>query len=276
MGLCLKNQFFTSYGQGADISDNNWVVIDWQNDNDRSVAEWYAYLSQISNMTNVGYFLFEPGNSSGLVKLPPQNLITAINQMMKELNALIIVDEVTTGIGRTGKWFGYMHYNLVPDIIAAGKGLGNGYPVSAVIMKRHVVEKIFCNPFCYAQSHQNDPLGAAIAYKVLEVIEREHLIERSLENGAYLRQCYIELQKEHQCIDEVRGIGMMNCIEFKDYMDEAMMKRIDKLLCEEGFLVAVKPLHRVLRTYTPFTLTKEMIDAYCTTLSEVLNTCCAL
>ncbi len=74
---------------------------------------------------------------------------------------LVVVNEVTTGIGRTGTWFGHQHYDIAPDIVAMGKGIGNGYPVSATALAPGVIERLGGQPVRYAQSHQNDPAGAA-------------------------------------------------------------------------------------------------------------------
>jgi len=84
-------------------------------------------------------------------------------QRVKQADGLIVANEVTTGMGRTGKWFGFQHYDIRPDIVCLGKGLGNGYPVSAVAMGQSIAEKSENSGFRYAQSHQNDPLGCAVA-----------------------------------------------------------------------------------------------------------------
>ena len=127
--------------------------------------EWYEEgLQNEVDFSEIGVFLFEPGNSGGIVKFPPCNLISALNRICKKNNIVFVVDEVTTGIGRTGKWFGYMHYSIVPDIVCMGKGLGNGYPVSAIAMTEDISERALAAHFHYAQSHQNDSLGCRVAH----------------------------------------------------------------------------------------------------------------
>ena len=86
-------------------------------------------------------------------------------------------------MGRTGKWFGFEHYRLKPDMVACGKSLGNGYPVSSVTFSAATAETFEANHFRYAQSHQNDPLGAAVALAVLKEIDRTHLVQKCEENG---------------------------------------------------------------------------------------------
>ena len=82
--------------------------------------------------------------------------------MVRENDGKIIANEVTTGIGRTGKWFGYQHYDIEPDLIAIGKGIGNGYPVSIALINERTLRELDRKPFHYSQSHQNDPLRASI------------------------------------------------------------------------------------------------------------------
>ena len=92
--------------------------------------------------------------------------------MVKENDGLVLINEVTTGIGRTGLWFGYQHYDILPDIVAMGKGIGNGYPVSATAFAPSVIERLEGRPVKYAQSHQNDPLGCTIGLEVIKVIKK--------------------------------------------------------------------------------------------------------
>ena len=80
---------------------------------------------------DIGAFVLEPGSSSGAVRFPPKELIDTMARLTAHHEGLLVVDEVTTGLGRTGEWYGFQHYGLKPDIVALGKGLGNGYPTSA-------------------------------------------------------------------------------------------------------------------------------------------------
>lgn len=116
--MCLKNQYFSAYGCSVPDKEKDWVFVEWNDRENKSIEEYKALLSNSIDFSEIGVFLFEPGNSSGLVKLPPANLIAALQFFCKMYNILIVVDEVTTGIGRTGKWFGYMHYPIYPDIVA--------------------------------------------------------------------------------------------------------------------------------------------------------------
>lgn len=93
--------------------------------------------------SDLGSFVFEPGSAGGLVKFPPQPFIDNLVQLFREHGGLILANEVTTGIGRSRRWFGFQYYNFQPDLVAMGKGLGNGYPVSATVMTGEVAKKLF-------------------------------------------------------------------------------------------------------------------------------------
>lgn len=91
---------------------------------------------------DIADFVFEPGSASGYVRLPPQSMIQNIAKIVRQNGGKIIVNEVTTGVGRTGEWFGYQHYDLEPDMIAIGKGIGNGYPVSVAAINKSTIEEL--------------------------------------------------------------------------------------------------------------------------------------
>lgn len=269
--LCLENQYLSAYGYGGNLMNSDWIRIPWNDQVDKSIEDWTNDLKSTIDFNSIGVFVFEAGNSSGLVKLPPYNLVKALNLILKEIGALIVVNEITCGIGRTGKWFGYMHYEIIPDIIAVGKGLGNGYPVSAVIIKDDVVANVEQTDFHYAQSHQNDPLGCSIALAVLTTIEEENLLEKTKLMGEYFRQEYRKLKQKHSVIKEVRGIGFLNSIEFSDKIEESHLEQLENNLYTRGFIVAMKAKDKVLRTYNPLILEKDMIDSFIDSLDKALN-----
>lgn len=269
--MCLKHQYFSAYGCSVPSQKKDWVFIEWNDSEDKSREEYETLLSKSIDFSEIGVFLFEPGNSSGLVKLPPVNLIAALQSFCQKHNIMIVVDEVTTGIGRTGKWFGYMHYPICPDIVAAGKGLGNGYPVSAVIMNKLVAEKASQCGFHYAQSHQNDPLGCRVAYEVLCKIEKNQLLQHVLEQSAYFVEGYRKLNEKIPVIAEVRSAGLLLCVELIPNVTADMMSTLEESLFDKGMIVAVKSADRVIRTYCPLIISKDMIDSYLSTLESVLK-----
>ena len=134
-------------------------------------------------------------------------MIHGIGAAVKAGDGLLLVNEVTTGVGRTGQWFGYQHYGLKPDVVAMGKGIGNGYPVSVTALAPHVADRLDSHPVPYAQSHMNDPLGAAIAKRVLDVIHKDKLIERGREIAASLVEGLEAIQARTDLIRALRARG---------------------------------------------------------------------
>jgi acetylornithine/N-succinyldiaminopimelate aminotransferase len=268
--LCLKDQYLSAYGHCYGKNTEEWELIEWDYGDQKSVNEWYDELSYKLNISQIGVFVFEPGNSSGTVKLPPNNLVRAISRIVEEHNIITVIDEVTCGIGRTGKWFGYMNYDIKADVIAVGKGIGNGYPVSAVIIEESIAKKAEIADFHFAQSHQNDPMGCRVVYEVIEKIERDDLLNHVNRTGEYLRNEFIKLQQEIPVISEIRGIGLLNCIEFEGSVSTEVLEQIDKMLFDRGIIVGVKLTSKIIRTYCPLIVTTEMIDKFISTLKLVL------
>ena len=263
--LCLSNYYLSAYGSSAARNKEEWVSLDLANYH----GDTDEFLKDIP-FDKIGAFVFEPGNASGTVKLPPIELINAIEARLKENNALIIVDEVTTGIGRTGKWFGHEHYNMKPDIVSLGKGIGNGYPVSVVCISKQVATLIEKTDFRYAQSHQDDPLGCAVVKEVLEIIEENDYIQRSACMGLVLGNEFKLLSEKHECIKEVRGIGLMYVIEFFDNRDFDL-ERVHRQLFDAGYIVGINRVANVLRFYPPLTITEEHIKSMVAVLDDVLR-----
>ena len=223
------------------------------------------------HLTTLGGFLFEPGSSGGLVRFPPKKLVQNIVVAVKENNGLVLVNEVTTGVGRTGLWFGYQHYDLSPDIVALGKGIGNGYPVSVTALGSGVMERLGGSPLKYAQSHQNDPLGAAVALEVVRVIKDEGLIERGRGVAAMLLSG-LEGVKEHTDeITEIRSRGLMVALEFKDDAEGTFTARVHRELVSRGYILARRPGLNVLRLDPSLTVDQQDIEGFLWTFEAVLN-----
>jgi len=262
--LCLNNYFVSSYGISAARSKKNWISLDLSeyNGNPSDFLEDVPF-------DKIGAFIFEPGNASGTVKLPPKKLIKAIEDKVKENGGIIVVDEVTTGTGRTGKWFGFEHYNMQPDIVSFGKGIGNGYPVSVIALTKHISDLAEKSGFKYAQSHQNDPLGCAVVKEVISVIENNNFIQRSAKMGTVLDYELQLILKKHKCVKEVRGIGLMYVMEFQQ--DENFpLEKIHKELFDAGYITGVNVPANLLRFYPPLTIEEDQIKSMTNALDIIL------
>jgi len=272
--LVLSDSYLAAYGSAGTKSPEEWHCFDWTAcvacpDSDACDPEC-TLLREIP-FDNIGGLVFEPGNSSGLVRLPPRQLVQTLAGMVKQHNGLIVVDEVTTGLGRTGAWYGFQHYALQPDVVALGKGLGNGYPVSAVAMSQDIADRLEDSAFRYAQSHQNDPLGCAIAREVVTVIREDGLVERSNRVGTRFLRELERLAQQHAIVKEVRGRGLMIAMEFVDDDAQTSLESVYRELLERGFIVGYKPAASLLRFYPPLIIAEEDIAQLLESLDRVLG-----
>jgi acetylornithine aminotransferase len=184
-----------------------------------------------------------------------------------------VANEVTTGLGRTGRWIGADLFGLTPDIMAFGKILGNGYPVSAVVMKESVADRIENMPFRYVQSHQNDPLGCAVAKEVIAVLEQDNLVSRSMQIGEYFTKCLHETVGHLPATSEIRGVGLMLGLQLTpECFDSAEeVQAMTAEMYERGFIIGAKPESFLLRFMPPFTITEDQISGMCSHLAETLE-----
>lgn len=273
--LTMADSYFGAYGSASRKQESEWFCFDWTGcaacGESRMCSDCPAWTSV--PFERLSGFLFEPGSSSGLVRFPPKKLIVAIARRVQEEGGLVLVNEVTTGIGRTGAWFGFQHYQIRPDIVGLGKGIGNGYPVSVTAFSAAAASRLE-GPARYAQSHQNDPLGAAVIREVLRIIREEGLIERGRETGALLLAGLRALQDRGRGIREVRGRGLMMVAELEDPASAAghpRAVRVHRELLERGFVVGRRPDTDVLRLDPPLTLERADADRFLATLDDVLS-----
>ncbi|KPB49638.1 Aminotransferase, s III [Pseudomonas coronafaciens pv. oryzae] len=167
---------------------------------------------------NVAAFITEPiiGASGGAI-VPHQQYMKRIRNICDKYNILLIVDEVITGLGRTGEWFAMHHWKESSDITILGKGLNAGFtPLSAILLNERVDEAIRTGTrqVSFGHTHSGNPLSTAIALAVVEEIERSNLVERSRIKGAELGKTLTGIGNQFDMIGDVRGIGMLWGIEF--------------------------------------------------------------
>jgi acetylornithine aminotransferase len=270
--LTLSDAYLAAYGSAARGDPSEWHAFDWSGCagcDERTGCDPECERLRAVPFEALGGFAFEPGNSGGLVRLPPRKIVRTLAERVQEGGGYVVVDEVTTGLGRTGRWFGYQHYDLQPDVVALGKGLGNGYPVSAVALTRQVAEGLDEIDFHHAQSHQNDPLGCAVARKVLAVLWEEGLVERSARLGAHFLEALKSLVARHDTLEEARGRGLMLALEFAEGARPDVTDAYYALL-ERGFIVGCKPAARILRFYPPLIVEEEAVERLMEKLDEIL------
>ncbi len=264
--LTLRESYLAAYGSAGKKSSQEWVLIDWQAS---PSADWGALLDPIP-FEQIGGFVFEPGGSgSAFVNFPPLDLITQIVQRVRQAGGLIAANEITTGMGRTGKWFGFQHYNLQPDLVSLGKGLGNGYPVSAVAMLPAVADALERSGLRYAQSHQNDPLGCAVVREMIATLRDGAWVERGAELGEWFLAGLQHLAEQYPVIKAARGRGMLLGLEFQPHPHISAETVFYKLL-ERGYLVGFYAAGNNMRLDPALTMDSEEMERFLACMDELL------
>jgi 4-aminobutyrate aminotransferase len=218
-----------------------------------------------SGVCDVAAVIMEPvqGHSGWVV--PPARFVQRVREVCSRLGILLIADEIITGFGRTGELFAMNHFGVVPDILACGKGMASGFPISAII----TTPEIAGSWHAYQQSSTflGNPVGAAAALASIAEVEDRGLVERARTEGAYFKQRLEELREKHPLIGDVRGIGMMVAIELvQDRTTKspasAEGKRVVAKLLQRGIMCTNYggSFHNVLKMSPPLVITREQLD----------------
>ena len=220
------------------------------------LTEWQADAEKYANL--VAAVIFEPVQARAII-VPPPGYLEALAKLSEEWGCLLISEEVTTGVGRTGYWFGFQRDNISPDILVLGKALGNGLPVAGVVTTSEV-EKAFAGKFIHSQSHQNDPFSGAIAATVIEIIRDEGLVEKARGMGAHLLQGLEHIQSTHTGIRGARGFGLMAALELDDPNAEERGVRVQRQMRDQGVIVDFSRPIAVFRFFPPYVVSEAQLN----------------
>ena len=264
--ITFSNSYLAAYGSSATKNTSEWYLYDWTLDSKKVINSFDSIPFE-----KLGGFIFEPGGSgAGFINFPPKDIVDKIADTVKQNGGFLAANEITTGMAKTGKWFGFQHYNFQPDIVAIGKGLGNGYPVSAVSIKHDLAEQLEKKGMHYVQSHQNDPLGCAIAKEVISIIRDENLIVRAQRIVKYFLNGLQNLKKKHNIIKDVRGRGMISGMEL--HPDKLFTSNdLYNLLLENGFITGNYTAGNLIRFDPALTIPESDIDSFLAGLSTILT-----
>ena len=155
----------------------------------------------------VAAVLIEPIQGEGGINEATPEYMQTIRDLCDEHGAMMILDEVQTGMGRTGRWFGYQHFEVTPDIITLAKTLGGGVAIGAMMARPEIAASLV--PGTHASTFGGNPLACAAAIAVIEAIEEEKLIDNTIKMGEYARKKLEALKEKYPIIDHVRGRGLM-------------------------------------------------------------------
>ncbi len=210
----------------------------------------------------VAAVMIEPIQGEGGINLATAEYLQAIRRLCDENQAVMICDEVTTGIGRTGKWFGYQHFGVEPDIITMAKALGGGVAIGATMAKEEIAASLV--PGKHATTFGGNALVCAAAIAVIEAIEEENLLENANQLGRYTMDKLEPLKQKHSVIDSIRGVGLMIGIQLNSSGVEIVNKCLEKGLrinCTQS---------TVLRFMAPMIATEDQVDQAIEILDSVL------
>ena len=212
---------------------------------------------------NVSAVMLETIQGEGGIRLADKKFLKELRDITIKKDILLIVDEVQTGMGRTGKWFSYQHSNIKPDIVTCAKGLGNGVPIGACLGNKKV-SKLF-TPGSHGSTFGGNPLVCAVSSKVIDVIDKYDLCNQSEIIGDYLVSKIKEKTKKLDIIKDVRGKGLMIGIEINKKNSNIVKDCLDKKL------ILNLTSENVIRLLPPLITKKTQADFIVKTLYEVLK-----
>jgi acetylornithine aminotransferase len=215
------------------------------------------------NSPNVVAILVEPITGEGGVLIPAANYLTEIRALCDQRGWLMMLDEIQTGMGRTGRWFAHQHHGMVPDVMTLAKGLGNGVPIGACLARGEAAE-VF-KPGNHGSTFGGNPLAASAALAVIETLEQDKLIDNAEAMGTLMLQAFRERLGTVPGVAAIRGKGLMIGIELDRPCAELMPQALARKL-----LINVTA-DRVVRLLPPLTLNHEQAQTIVATVSELIE-----
>jgi ornithine--oxo-acid transaminase len=242
---------------------------------------------------DIAALILEPVQGKG-VHFPADDFFREAQRLCRAHGTLLICDEVQTGLGRTGRWWGFEHWGLEPDLVTVAKSLSGGYvPCAAVVTRRAIYQKTFSRLdrcVVHSSTFGRNNLAMACGLATLQVIDEEQLVERSRKVGAALLARLGELQKRHSLIKQVRGLGLMIAIEFHEPDELAarlgwkLLHRVEPELFAQMIVTALFQKHRILtqlaghgmdviKILPPLIIGEREIERFVGALDAVLSDC---
>ena len=220
---------------------------------------------------DVAGILVEPIQGEGGYVLPTPGFFPALRQLCDKHDILLIVDEVQSGMGRTGKWWAIQHYGVEPDIVCAAKGIASGMPLGVMFAKEHIVK---WPRGAHGNTFGGNPISCAAALATIELIEKEYL-QNAVEMGDYLIEILRQIQARHPSVGDVRGKGLMIGLEFvKDPQTKTPDSKLRDYTVDNAFLRGLLLLgcgSSTIRFAPPLCVTRSEIDEAMVIFEEALS-----
>jgi len=229
--------------------------------------EYYIPVQEIAAI------VIEPiAGDAGLI-VPPKKYMNKLNELCQKNNILLVSDEVQQGFGRTGKWFGIEHFNIVPDIIVMAKSIASGMPMSALVARKEIIESLEAPAHLFTMG--GNPVSCQAALATIEVIEEENLINKSKILGNYMKSRFNEMKKKYPIIGDIRGKGLSIGVDLvKDQKTKEKAKEAAKKICyrswEKGVIVIFIG-GSTLRIQPPLIISKSQIDKALNVIEESIQ-----
>ncbi len=221
-------------------------------------------LKSASDNPNVVAVMLEPIQGEAGVIVPDEGYLKSVREICDANDWLMIVDEIQTGIGRTGNWFAYQAEDIVPDVITSAKALGNGIPIGACAAKGKAAELI--SPGTHGTTFGGNPFACQVALSVLDVIEEENYVTKAAELGALLKKQLQQHIGTSAKVVDIRGRGLMLGIE----LDKAYPK-LAQIFLDNGLVVNITGGGKVIRLLPAVVTSEQQIKNICETISSVLE-----
>ena len=207
--------------------------------------------------------MVEPVQGEGGINIPPAEFLPGLRQLCDENNLLLIFDEVQTGCGRTGRWFAYQHFDVVPDMMTLAKAVCGGIAGAAMLVKPEIAPSL--RPGMHAATFGGNPIAARAGIAYIEAVDRENLLEHAQRISSLFRERLTELQSNCKLIREIRILGLMIGIELTcdgAAIVKACLNRRLLINCTHGV---------VLRLLPALNLPEDQLHAGCDILADVLK-----
>jgi acetylornithine aminotransferase/acetylornithine/N-succinyldiaminopimelate aminotransferase len=209
----------------------------------------------------------EPIQGEGGVHPVSKEFLQTARELTAASGALLLLDEIQCGLGRTGKMFAYQHYGVKPDVTTLAKPLASGLPLGAILVTEDVASAI--HPGMHGTTFGGGPLSCAVALEVLKVIEDEKILAHVKEVGGYFLDLLKQLDARHGCITDVRGAGLMLGVELES---ADLAKAVLKAMMEQKIIIN-RTHETVLRFLPPFVVTKKQVEVVVKALDQILSSC---
>jgi acetylornithine/N-succinyldiaminopimelate aminotransferase len=216
-----------------------------------------------NNSSNVVAVMVEPIQGESGIQVPAEDYLNRLREICDRNGWLLILDEIQTGMGRTGKWFAFQHNGIKPDIFTLAKSLGNGVPIGACVASEKVAAVM--KPGSHGSTFGGNPLACAAALAVIETIDSEHLVENAAAVGAYLIDSLKQSLGSVEGVREIRGAGLMIGIELNEPCSELVAQGL-----EQGILFSVQS-ERVIRLLPPLIIDRSQADAITDKISALVK-----